>query len=82
MNALSVDLHDACEELEGACPVCLAALERAVAKMRFVDKMVKDCCLEYSVKGDMTILQDHTFICIIFDALGAVCSSQKRSLIR
>jgi hypothetical protein len=62
MNALGVALHDACQGLEGACPVCTAAFDRATLKMQFLDKLMKDCGLEYSVKGDMTIQQVHTFI--------------------
>jgi hypothetical protein len=37
--------------------------------MELMDKMMKDCGLEYSVKGDMTIRQCSTFIGLIFDAL-------------
>jgi hypothetical protein len=55
MNALGVDLHDTCLGLDGACPVCMAALERATRKMQFLDRLMKDCGLEYSVKGDITI---------------------------
>jgi hypothetical protein len=69
LNSIAVDLHDACRGLDGRCPTCLSALERALRKMEFLDKMMKDCGLEYSVKGDMTIKQCHTFIGIIFDAL-------------
>ena len=37
--------------------------------MAFLDKMVKDCALEYSDKEDMRILQRHLYIGIIFDKL-------------
>jgi hypothetical protein len=30
--------------------------------------MMRDCGLEYSVKGDMTTQQDHLFIGIVFDS--------------
>ncbi len=69
LNALGVPLHDACQGLEGACPVCTAALDRATLKMHFLDKVMKDCGLEYSVKGDMAIRQKHIFIGIIFDTI-------------
>ena len=35
----------------------------------FLDKMMKDCALEYSDKEDMRILQRHLYIGIIFDKL-------------
>jgi hypothetical protein len=47
----------------------MVAFERATLKMQFLDKLMKDCGLEHSVKGDMTIRQVHTFIGIVFDAL-------------
>jgi hypothetical protein len=52
LNALGVPPHDTCQGLEGACPVCTAALDRATFKMQFLDKMMprKDCCLEFSDK--------------------------------
>jgi hypothetical protein len=37
--------------------------------MAFLDKMMKDCGLEYSVKGDMSIRQRHLYIGVIFDTL-------------
>jgi hypothetical protein len=37
--------------------------------MAFLDKMVKDCALEYSDKEDMRILQRHLYTGIIFDKL-------------
>ena len=37
--------------------------------MAFLDKMMKDCALEYSDKEDMRILQRHLYIGIIFDKL-------------
>jgi hypothetical protein len=47
----------------------MAAFERATLKMQFLDKLMKDCGLEYSVKCGMTIRQVHTFIGIVFDVL-------------
>jgi hypothetical protein len=52
--------------LKGACVICIQVLEAALEKMNFLDKMMKDCGLEYSVKGDMTIRQNHIFIGVIF----------------
>ena len=69
LNALAVLLHEQCGGLEGNCPICTAAFERARTKMAFLDRMMKDCGLEYSLKGDMRILQRHLFIGIIFDTL-------------
>ena len=37
--------------------------------MAFLDKIMDECCLLYSDKGDLTIRQDHLFIGIILDAL-------------
>jgi hypothetical protein len=68
-NALGVPPHGACQGLEGACSVCMAALDRATPKMQFLDKLMKDCGLEYSVKGDMAVRQRHVYIGIIFDTL-------------
>jgi hypothetical protein len=48
--------------LDGSCPICLEALERALEKMAFLDKMMKDCALKYSGKGDMRILHRHLYI--------------------
>ena len=69
LKSLAVVLHDQCQGIEGGCPVCVAALEQARAKMEFLDKMMKQCGLEYSTKGDMRILQRHLYIGIIFDTL-------------
>ena len=69
MKALRVRAHAACGGLDGSCPICLEALERALEKMAFLDKMMKDCALVYSDKGDMRILQRHLYIGIIFDTL-------------
>jgi hypothetical protein len=69
INSIAIQPHGACDGLTGGCPICLTALERATLKMKFLDKMMKDCGLEYSDKGDLTIRQDHLFIGIIFDAL-------------
>mmetsp|Transcript_41001 Transcript_41001/g.85559 ORF Transcript_41001/g.85559 Transcript_41001/m.85559 type:complete len:1077 (-) Transcript_41001:1365-4595(-) len=68
-KSLAVLIHDLCGGLEDSCPVCMAALEEAKAKMEFLDRMMKQCGLEYSTKGDMRILQRHLFIGIIFDTL-------------
>ncbi len=37
--------------------------------MQFLDKLMKDCGLEYSVKGYMAIRQRHVYIGIIFDTV-------------
>ncbi len=37
--------------------------------MAFLDKMMKECALEFSDKGDMTIKQCHLYIGIIFDTI-------------
>ena len=68
-KALAVAIHTLCGGLEGDCPICMAALEEAKAKMTFLDNMMRECGLEYSTKGDMRILQRHLFIGIIFDTL-------------
>jgi hypothetical protein len=54
-NCMATQAHKACGGLKGRCLVCLTALERATLKMKFMYKMMKDCGLEYSDKGDMTI---------------------------
>ena len=59
LKSLAVALHDQCQGIEGGCPVCVAALEQARAKMEFQDKMMKQCGLEYFTNGDMSILQLH-----------------------
>ena len=69
LKALKVIAHALCSGLEGGCPICLAAFEVALQKMKFLDKMMKDCGLEYSEKGDMSIKQCHLYIGIIFDTL-------------
>jgi hypothetical protein len=69
INPMATQAHKACSGPEGGCPVCLTVLERATLKMKFLDKMMQDCGLEYSDKGDMTIRQGHLFIGIIFDVL-------------
>ncbi len=69
MKALRVRAHKTFGGLDGSCPICLKALERALEKMAFLDKMMKDCALEYSDKGDMRIMQRHLYIGIIFDTL-------------
>ncbi len=59
--------------------MCLAALAVAEEKMAFLDKMMKECCLHYSDKGDLSIRQDHLCIRIIFDALrGRLLISQEK----
>jgi hypothetical protein len=57
------------EGLKGNCRTCLDAYHVAVEKMAILDKLMKECWLEYSDKGDMTIRQDHVFIRIILDTL-------------
>ena len=64
-----VPAHGLCDGIVGNCPVCLEALEVAKEKMAFLDKMMEECGLHYSDKGDLTIRQDHLYIGIIFDAL-------------
>jgi hypothetical protein len=41
----------------------------AALEMAFLNKMMKDCALEYSDKGDMAIKQCYLYIGIIFDTL-------------
>jgi hypothetical protein len=53
MNALRIIAHGLCKGIAGGCPVCLAALEIALQKMAFLDKMMADCGLEFSDKGDV-----------------------------
>ena len=67
MKSMRVESHASCGGLEGGCGACLSASERASVKMQFLDRMMKDCALDYSDKGDMRILQRHLYIGIIFD---------------
>ena len=67
LKSLKVISHAACLGLEGGCSTCLAALKIALQKMAFLDKMMIECGLEYSDKGDMTIKQCHLYISIIFN---------------
>jgi hypothetical protein len=53
-----------CEGLKGDCEICLV-----LEKMTSLDKMMKDCGMDYSNKGDMTICQGRIFIGIIFNTL-------------
>ena len=69
LKSLKVIAHAACLGLERECTTCLAALEIALQKMAFLDKMMTECGLEYSDKRDMTIKQCHLYIGIIFDTL-------------
>ncbi len=69
LKILQVRAHAMCRGIAGECPVCLAALAVAQEKMAFLDKMMKECGLYYSDKGDLTIRQDHLYIGIILDAL-------------
>jgi hypothetical protein len=46
INSIAIQLHGACDGLAGGCPICLTALERATLKMKFLDKVMKDCGLE------------------------------------
>ncbi len=36
LNSIAVDLHEACEGLDGRCATCVAALVRALRKMEFI----------------------------------------------
>ena len=69
LKALRVITHGLCKGIAGGCSMCLAALEIALQKMAFLDKMMKECALEFLDKGDMTIKQCHLYIGIIFDTL-------------
>ena len=69
LNALGVVAHELCAGLEGGCSICQKALELAMRKMESLDKMMKECALEYSDKGDMAIRQRHLYIGIIFDTV-------------
>ena len=67
LNSLAVLLHELCEGLEGGCPVCMAAAVEAQPKFDALDKMMTDCALIFSKKGDMAVRQRHVFLGIIFD---------------
>ena len=67
LNSLMVMLHALCKGLEGGCPVCRAAAEAAQPKFDALDKMMMDCALIFSQKGDMSVKQRHVFLGIIFD---------------
>ena len=80
-KALGVRPHAACRGLEGNCPVCLEALERAREKMAFLDRVMEDCALEYSDKGDMRFLQRLLFFGIMItvtekEAVGSMDTSR------
>ena len=68
-SSIATEIHDACEGLDGNCEMCRAAYARAMEKMLTLDRILKECGLEYSDKGDMTIHQDQIFIGIVFDTL-------------
>jgi hypothetical protein len=69
LSSIATELHDACEGLDGNCEVCRAAYALAMEKMLIIDRILKDCGMDYSDKGDMTIRQDQIFIGIIFDTM-------------
>jgi hypothetical protein len=69
LSAIQAALHEACKGLKGNCRTYLHAYHVAVKKMAIIDKLMKECGLDYSDKGDMTIRQDHVFMGIIFDTL-------------
>ena len=69
LKSMATPVHPACRGLVGRCQICLKAQEAAQVKMQFLDRMMRDCGLEFSVKGDMSIRQDHIFIGIVFDVL-------------
>ena len=71
LKSMAMPVHPACRGLVGRCQVCLKAQDAAQVKMQILDKMMprKDCCLEFSDKGDMSIRQDHIFIGIVFDVV-------------
>ncbi len=66
-NALDVLLHGFCEGLAGGCATCCAAAAAGQPKFDAMDKMMSDCALTFSTKGDMTLSQRHLFISIIFN---------------
>ena len=79
LKSIAVMAHALCGGLEGDCPICIEALKGATAKMTFLDRMMKQCGLEYSTKPDMRILQRHLFIGIIFDtAKGRIFISKEK----
>ena len=80
LKALKVIAHALCSGLEGGCPICTAAFEVALQKMKFLDKMMKDCGLEYSEKGDMSFKQCHLYIGIILIRSRASCLLARTSL--
>jgi hypothetical protein len=51
LEALRVIAHGLCMGIEGGCPVCLAALEIALQKMAFLDKMMKECSFGFFRQG-------------------------------
>jgi len=69
LSVIQAALHEACKGPKGNCRTCLDAHHVAVEKMAILDKLMKECGLNYLDKGDMTIRQDHVFIGIIFDTL-------------
>ena len=74
LSSIATELHDACEGLDGNCevrsvPRRLRARHEEDEKMLIIDRILKDCGMDYSDKGDMTIRQDQIFIGIIFDTM-------------
>ena len=69
LSAIAAAIHEACNGLRGNCATCLETYHIALEKMTTLDKMMKECGMDYSDKGDLTIRQDQLFIGIIFDTM-------------
>ena len=67
LNARAVIAHGECEGLEGGCPVCESEAEAAQPVFDALDRMMTECALVFSTKGDMAVRQRHIFLGIIFD---------------
>jgi hypothetical protein len=67
LNAVCVPSHEACAGLAGGCEVCTKAATTAQPLFDALDKMMQDCALVFSTKGDMSVAQRHTFLGIIID---------------
>jgi hypothetical protein len=68
LNALAIIMHGDCAGLEGGCPVCVSAAVAAQSIFDALDRMMPDCALVFSTKGDMAVRQHHIFLGIIFDS--------------
>jgi hypothetical protein len=55
LNCLIVMLHYLCNCLEGGCQVCMAAAKEKQPKFDALDKMMLDCTLILSQRGDMSV---------------------------